>query len=411
VYALLVLFVLSPGLLAEDAANLESRLVIPDGTAVRLRLTQTVSSLHARVGDPLEFVVENDVTVKGRTVIAAKSRAQGTVVGVKGKRCLGIGGEVAYKVDSVEMANGEKVTLQGQGKVKGSYRIWRMVTGMAVTAAFYLPAAPVFLLTRGGNGTLLKGTEITAHIAGEASVLPADAPQIGESAPGLNGLMENMAPRVLDGDGREGDMVNLIFVGQKEELEGAFARAGWVKTDPWRPIMAWHLLLHIRQDAKLPLSRFYMFGRQQDYSYALPDPEAQAVRRHHIRIWKTGYTADGETIWTGAATHDVAVTFKLRGRIFNHKIDPHVDTERDFVGKNLADTVPLRQQYLHPENPVFAAETASGDAYQSDSRILMLDFHQPGDTTAAVAGPTSGTAATMAKVGASGTPVLQSRLK
>jgi hypothetical protein len=397
-------------LFAEEAANTESRLVIPDGTAVQLRLTQTVSSLHAHVGDPLDFVVENDVRVGDYTVIRAKSRAKGTVVGVKGKRCLGIGGEVAYRVDSVELADGETAHLRGHGRVKGSYRIWRMVTGMAVTAAFYLPAAPVFLLTRGGNSTLLKGTEITAQVEGAASMLAADAPKTGDSTAGLDALMGNMAPRVMDGDGREGDMVNLIFVGQKEELEGAFARAGWVKTDPWRPIMAWHLLLHIRQDARLPLSRFYMFGRQQDYSYALPDPDAKAVRRHHIRIWKTGYTAKGGTIWAGAATHDVAVTFRLRGRIFNHKIDPHVDAERDFVGSNLADIVPLHQEYIHPENPVFEAETASGDAYQSDSRILMLDF-QPVDTAAVAAVPTSGASPTMAKAGASAPPMMQSRLK
>jgi hypothetical protein len=356
-------------------------------------------------------MVEKDVRIGDYTVVPAKSLARGTVVGVKGKRCLGIAGVVAYKVDSVTLGNGETVALRGQGKVKGSYRIWRMVAGMAVTAAFYLPAAPLFLLTRGGNSTLLKGTEITARIDGRTSVLAADVPKSAEQVAGLNDMMENLAPRVLDGEGREGDMVNLIFVAQKDDLQEAFHRAGWVKTDPWRPIMAWHLLLHRTHDTQIPMARFYLFGRQQDYSYALPDPAAPARRRHHIRIWKTGYSAGGDSLWAGAATHDVAITFAKRGKIINHSIDPRVDTERDFVGANLADASLIHQEYLRPENPVFEAQTASGEAYHSDSRILLLDFHQQVATAAAPLEAPSSAAPTIAKVVPTATPVLQNSLK
>ena len=39
-----------------------------------------------------------------------------------------------------------------------------------------------------------------------------------------------------------------------------------------------------------------------------------------------------------AATHDVAIEIAKRGRLINHRIDPEVDAERDFVGANLTDT-------------------------------------------------------------------------
>jgi hypothetical protein len=175
--------------------------------------------------------------------------------------------------------------------------------------------------------------------------------------------------------------------------------------------MAWHLALHIRHDAKLPMARFYMFGRQQDYSYALPDPNAQAVRRHHIRIWNTGYTASGIPIWAGAATYDQAVVFAQKGRLFNHTIDPQVDTERDFIGSNLAAASSAHEQYLQPEVPVFRAQTLAGQTYQSDSRILLLNFYQ-GDTVAAAR---PGTGASSARPASTLTPassgVLQSSLK
>ena len=77
------------------------------------------------------------------------------------------------------------------------------------------------------------------------------------------------------------------------------------------------------------MARFYLFGRVQDYSYALPDPEATVTRRHHLRIWKTNYTLNGTPIWAAAATHDVSIEYAKGGHLINHRIDPAVDDERE----------------------------------------------------------------------------------
>ena len=198
-------------------------------------------------------------------------------------------------------------------------------------------------------------------------------------------MMDYLPPRVFSGEGRQGDMLNLIFVGQQQDLQRAFERAGWVKTDKWKLIFVWHLLQRRTNDTQLPMARFYLFGRVQDYSYALPDPQAIMSRRHHLRIWKTDYTMDGMPIWAAAATHDVAIEIAKRGRLINHRIDPAVDAERDFVGTDLTSTLSVsRQEYLHSSDPVFQAETASGESYHSDSRILLLDLHQQAPVTASV---------------------------
>ena len=409
-YALVIVLLLHPGLFAEGAADAGIRLTIPDGTPVQLRLTQTISSVHARVGDPLDFVVENDVRVDDRTVIHAGSVARGSVLSVKGRRILGIGGKIVIGLNSIALVSGETVGLSARKVVKGSSHTWRMIAGVAVTGLFYLPAAPLFLLTRGGTSTALKGTEVTAQIDCNTSVRSAGLQRTEQDPAGLNEMMNNLPPRVMNREGREGDMVNLVFVARKDDLQAAFARAGWVKTDAWKPVMAWHLLTHRLHDAKLPMARFYMFGRVQDYSYALPDPDAVVSRRHHIRIWKTRYTVDGDPIWAAAASYDQAIEFAKRGRILNHMIDPKVDTEREFVATDLAAQDPLHREYLKSVTPVFEAQTASGQAYQSDSRILLLDLRQaevpaaaqPG-TSIEVPGPGSAPPAA--------TAVLQSSLK
>jgi hypothetical protein len=376
VYLLLILLVVSYAL-GEEANAVPATLNIPDGTPVELRLAESVCSSHAHKGDRLDFVVIRDVNVGGYTIVPAGSIAHGSVTEVKGKRFLGIGGQVSLKLDSVELVNGDKVKLRASLNVKGDSHTKLMAAAMLVTGFVFLPAAPVFLLTRGRDSTVVKSTEITAYTAGPVSVLSAGLWHSQQHSSELDQMMDYLPARVFNAEGREGDMLNLLFVGDKEDLQSAFLRAGWVTTDKWKPVFVWHLMRRRTNDAQLPMARFYLFGRVQDYSYALPDPNAVMSRRHHLRIWKTNYTIDGRPIWAGAATHDVAIEIAKRGRIINHRIDPAVDAERDFIGADLTQTASVNhQQYVSSGDPVFQAQTASGEDYHSDSRILLLDLNQ-----------------------------------
>ena len=388
-YVLLTMF-LMPWVSAQERSANPATLTIPDGTPIKLRLAESVSSAHARVGDRLDFIVVRDVSVEGFNVIPAGTIAHGSITGVKGKRLLGMGGKVILKLDSVELINGERAGLRAHLEVRGRSRTKLMAAAMIATGFIFLPAAPVFLLTRGHDSTVVESTEITAQIDGAASLLSAGVPRPPENSSELGEMMDYLPPRVFSGEGRKGDMLNLVFVGQQEDLQQAFERAGWVKTDKWKPLFVWHLLRHRTSDAQLPMARFYLFGRVQDYSYALPDPGAIMSRRHHLRIWKTDYTVDGMPIWAAAATHDVAIEIAKRGRLINHRIDPAVDAERDFVGTDLTNTLSVsREEYLHSAAPVFQAETASGEPYHSDSRILLLDLHESNPAKAGVSGQSS----------------------
>lgn len=376
VYLLLMMLLLS-GISAQELNAAPAPLIIPDGTRVDLRLAESVSSAHAHVGDVLNFAVVKDVSVGGFTVIPAGTPARGSVTGVKGRRLLGMGGQVNLKLDSLELSNGDRVRLRARMVVKGHSRTKLMAAAMIATSLIFLPATPVFLLTRGHDSTVVKSTEIAAQVDGPTSILSAGLQGSPARSSELDQMVDYMPPRVFNGEGREGDMVNLVFVAQQDELQAAFQRAGWVNTDKWKPMFVWHLLWHRTKDSWLPMARFYLFGRVQDYSYALPDPDGVVSRRHHLRIWKTDYTIDGKPVWAGAATHDVAIEIAKRGRLINHRIDPAVDAERDFIGTDLTDTDSVsRQEYLDCAKPVFEAQTASGEAYHSDGRILLLNLHQ-----------------------------------
>ena len=59
------------------------------------------------------------------------------------------------------------------------------------------------------------------------------------------------------------------------------------------------------------------------------------AKRHHIRIWKLASTYNGREVWVGAATHDIAVEHTKTMTKWTHRIDPHIDRERDWIESDL----------------------------------------------------------------------------
>ena len=389
--ALCIIFLLLvSGLWGQESPTSRATLVIASGTPVKLQLAETISSAHAHKGDPLQFVSSEDVTVRGFTVVHAGAEAEGSVLEVKGKRPLGMGGDVIIQVGSVELTTGEQVQLCARKEFKGRSHTIRMGVEMAIAGAIYMPAAPVFLMSPGRDSTVLKGTEVTAYVKNDVVMTTRDLPETQKGISELAELMKLLPSRVLNGEGREGDMLNLIFLASEDDLQQSFAQAGWLKADHSKLQIVWRLLWQRNHYTKLPMDKLYVFGRAQDYSYVLPDPKSIVARRHHLRIWKTDRVMDGVPLWVGAATHDVSIEFvKHKFRPF-HRIDPNVDAERDFIAMDLAEKRRfIREDYVWRADPVFSAQTATGQSYHSDSRLLFLELNgaaaMPGATEVAAA--------------------------
>jgi hypothetical protein len=378
-----MLLLMAPRLTAQDLPTGPAKLSVPSGTPVKLQVAQTISSAHARKNDRLDLIVADDVDVEGYTLIRAGAVAAGSVVRVTRKRPLGMGGDVIVQVDSVELTNGERVELVAHQEFKGRSHTIRMAVEMAITAAIFPPVAPVFLLTRGRNSTVLKGAEVTAYTKSETDVETEFLPIARKRASELAEMITLLPPRALNNEGREGDMLNLVFLAKEDDLQAAFEQAGWLKVEKSPPQIIWHLMRQRKHYTKLPMGQLYVFGRPQDFAYSLPDPNAVVARRHHLRIWKTDRQVDGVPLWVGAATHDVAIELVKHKFRLLHKIDPNVDEEREFIARNLEETKQLtREQYVNCTEPVFRAQTATGQQYYSDSKMLFLELNQRADLRA-----------------------------
>ena len=145
----------------------DGKLIVEDGTPVRLRLTRTLSSADAKTGDRVDFEVLDAVKLGDTVVIPQGSIAWATVTDAEHKKRMGRGGKLNVNIDAVKLANGDKANLKASKDTKGGGHVGAMTGAMVATGIVFFPAAPLFLFMHGKDIVIPKGTEVTAYINGD----------------------------------------------------------------------------------------------------------------------------------------------------------------------------------------------------------------------------------------------------
>lgn len=139
---------------------------LEDGTPVKLRLAQTVSSADAHVNDQVQFEVLEDIKVSDVLVINKGGIAWGTVTEAQPKRRMARGGKLDIAMDSVRLVDGEKAALRATKGGQGGGHVAAMTAGIVATGLLFFPAAPFFLFMHGKDITIPKGTEVPTFVNG-----------------------------------------------------------------------------------------------------------------------------------------------------------------------------------------------------------------------------------------------------
>jgi len=126
---------------------------LANNTPIRVRLSKTISSATAHVGDAVELEVVEDVTVDGVTVLPLGSKVSGVIAAAESKKRFGHGGRLAFSITSITLADGEQVKV----------RCYQEASGSSNTSA-----DAVLPLSSGKDVTIPKDVEFTALVDGEA---------------------------------------------------------------------------------------------------------------------------------------------------------------------------------------------------------------------------------------------------
>jgi len=293
------------------------------------------------------------------------------VLGASKQMQVSYGGRLYLGINDVMSGSGQAQITDSSSK----YSVDITVTGASGASTATAQSATATVTTSASARNLAAETSSTptteqAHQLAQVSTL--DAKLVGQAEQLING----MPRRVADASGGAGDMVNFMIVGPQQKMLDAMAAAGWLIVDRDKKQATVHALLSTLEKktyTEMPMSELYLFGRSQDYGFARAEPIAVATTRNHLRMWKTDQTLNGQTVWVGAATHDIGLERDQRNNGITHKIDPEIDKEREFLGTSLNDTgLLVGLTHVLPKDPVQTAKTATGGSFFSDGRVLVL---------------------------------------
>jgi hypothetical protein len=139
-----------------------------------------------------------------------------------------------------------------------------------------------------------------------------------------------------DGTG-EGDPLNIVLVGDGDEVLAALTSAGWEFTEAITVDSIRRMVGAAISDQAMPtapVSALYAFGRSQDI--ALQRGRSKIAQRNHMRLWLAPFRLEGKPVWVGQVSRDIGVKLTSKSpTLTTHVIDPNVDEARQYVLQSL----------------------------------------------------------------------------
>ncbi|HUB32732.1 MAG TPA: LssY C-terminal domain-containing protein [Bryobacteraceae bacterium] len=397
-------FVVRIGVLLALAAAQVSALQLPAGTEVQIRLKSKLSSKTSRQGDAVDAEVIAPVMAASVYAIPAGAAIHGTVEQVQPSsadqrallllqfnRLAMAGASIAISVRLAAVDNARE-TVGDRGEIVGIL--------VSETSAGKIDSEVGKLGDRlGGLGTLLgRATKaVTNRIdpditydVGVEMTLRLTAPAV-LSTPGGSGPLGRLKPvpdraalvalaaaepfqTVAQNPPKNSDLTNLMLIGDRPQVEKAFADALWHPASSLSPVAKFETIEALAEDrgySEAPVSVLLLEGKPPDIVFEkLNDTFA---RRHHLRIWLRPGQYDGRLVWVVAATHDMGISFSEANRTFIHRIDSSIDRERDKVVSDLIYSGHVASMLLVDRAAIPQhAQNATGDNLVTDGKIAVL---------------------------------------
>jgi hypothetical protein len=193
----------------------------------------------------------------------------------------------------------------------------------------------------------------------------------------LVGLLEKQVCCTTDKKAKgSGDPVNLVIIGDLQEVYVGFIRAGWDETETITSGTSWKTMKSFIGGGEYrysPVSGLYVFGRPQDVAFQKARDNIH--ERNHLRLWLSPFRFEGKLVWLGQISRDIGVRWTTK-TITTHKIDPDVDETREYLLEDLAYAQALEKfAYVGGVGEVSYSQprgNLTGDPWFSDGNRLVL---------------------------------------
>jgi LssY-like putative type I secretion system component LssY len=370
------------------------------GLMIPIRLTTQVWSDKSRTGDPIQGVVTAPVYDHDRLLLAPGAKLDGTVLFAqkapskyaRPRMVLDFSNvlhrdssksPVYTRVLSVDNAR-ETVRNNEIFGIVQPHASGKMSLALGAMGAVNPIASYAIQGTRAVYGLSLRrevdfpaGTDMTIQVTRPSRL------KVKDSWPGwpalavdqdLQKLVERTPLRSQTGDKQPADLTNIMFLGTSQQVVAAFEESGWTQADDVGVKSSLKTLqATIRQSgySSSPFMTLNLAGKPPEFAYqkALDT----IAKRHHLRIYHQAAKYQGRDVWVATATHDIGIGSSRKGTKWFHRIDPHIDRERDRIKNELLLSGTAQSFALVDRTHVAKVhENATGDKLITDRKMLVL---------------------------------------
>lgn len=192
----------------------------------------------------------------------------------------------------------------------------------------------------------------------------------------VEALVDAVPVRTQTSYGKDADLVNLLFVGSQQQVEGAFAAAGWQHGDR----NSKHAFLHefgafltLSNYPTMPVSRQYLDSKVQDFTWQKSFDSYG--KREHLRVWAEPETVEGQAAWLGAYTRETGAVLSLKYHKFIHHVDHNLDEGVDMLVRDLTLSGCVDSVHLLPRpNVPHLLVNSSGDEMRTDGMLTVVQL-------------------------------------
>ena len=385
-------------------ANCEN---IPAGKSFWVRLMDPIASYSSKPGAFIRAVLIQSPDCDGAPVFPAGLEVDGRVVSV---RRVGLG--FAHERASLEILFDHIVAVDGtilpiasqvvevdnaretvrKGKIRGILATntpqGRITSGMIHLPTFdpysdmgliiyrlftVLPEPEIYLPT----GTDLRLQLNVPLYVGDQPELPRATFEMDEYERGeVEMLLNNMPSRTTTGKGKDADVVNLLFVGSREQIDSAFRAAGWVNSDhnsPRSVLRNFRAFLTLSNYPTAPVSTQFLDGQRQDLTWQKSFDSY--AKRDHARLWEQTGTVNGQEAWVSAYTRETSAALSVTNHKFIHHIDPNLGDGVNMLVRDLTLAGCVKSVRLLPRPELREIVTnATGDEMRTDGTLTIVQL-------------------------------------
>lgn len=373
---------------------------IAAGTDVEARLLAPSGSRISHVGDSIQAVIIAPIIEEGRLVVPQGAIVSGVIEKVDrvGLGVKQLTAQISYRFDTLRLPDGTAVPIKArvanvetarervnaEGIVGGIHPTANFSSTVALYTLRALCVHPdlgipllgvKLLIARSPDPEIYfpAGTEIILQVASTVDVpihgvshnriAFLSVADLAEARQVLSNLPEQ---RTENGHNQPSDLINILFLGDRDSINRAFHAAGWSGAQRGSLLSLYRVYHCIEQRMgyrMAPMVKLTLNGHTSDVEYQKSLDTFS--KRHHLRLWKQG----DQDIWLGAATEDIG--YAVRRMRLTHATDPLIDNERTKVLNDLTFTGCVEAAELVSRNTV-ADRDNQRDFGETDGSVAVM---------------------------------------